>query len=52
MKSNKNFFDRLFFSRIKAEFIRAKYQQMAYINRLKDETNSTLEDLNLVNINF
>ncbi len=35
--------------RVKAEFIRAKYQQMAYINRLKDETNSTLEDLNLVN---
>ncbi|CAF2883540.1 unnamed protein product [Rotaria sp. Silwood2] len=32
---------------IKAEFIRAKYQQMAYINRLKDETNETYEDLNL-----
>ena len=42
----------LFFSRVKAEFIRAKYQQMAYINRLKDETNSTLEDLNLVNRNI
>lgn len=37
-----------FFNRVKAEFIRAKYQQMAYINRLKDETNGTLEDLNLV----
>ncbi|CAF3354043.1 unnamed protein product [Rotaria sp. Silwood1] len=32
---------------IKAEFIRTKYQQMAYINRLKDETNETFEDLNL-----
>lgn len=39
---------RLFFDRVKAEFIRMKYQQMAYINRLKDETNGTLEDLNLV----
>lgn len=27
-----------------------KYQQMNYINRLKDETNETLEDLNLVKI--
>lgn len=36
------------FDRVKAEFIRMKYQQMAYINRLKDDTNGTLEDLNLV----
>ena len=51
MKSTK-FIPSIIFScidRVKAEFIRAKYQQMAYINRLKDETNSTLEDLNLVN---
>ncbi|CAF4858566.1 unnamed protein product, partial [Rotaria magnacalcarata] len=32
----------------KADFIRTKYQQMAYINRLKDETRETFEDLNLV----
>ncbi|CAF4997899.1 unnamed protein product [Rotaria sp. Silwood1] len=32
---------------IKADFIRTKYQQMAYINRLKDETNGTFEDLHL-----
>ncbi|CAF0815215.1 unnamed protein product [Adineta ricciae] len=32
---------------IKADFIRAKYQQMAYVNRSKDETNGTLEDINL-----
>ncbi|CAF0909381.1 unnamed protein product [Adineta steineri] len=32
---------------IKAEFIRAKYQQLAYINRLKDENNGTYEDINL-----
>jgi hypothetical protein len=39
----------LFFnSRVKADFIRTKYQQMAYINRLKDETNGTFEDLHLV----
>ncbi|CAF2024137.1 unnamed protein product [Rotaria magnacalcarata] len=31
----------------KADFIRTKYQQMAYINRLKDETRETFEDLNL-----
>ncbi|CAF0741104.1 unnamed protein product [Didymodactylos carnosus] len=30
---------------IKADFIRAKYQQLAYINRLKDETSLTFEDL-------
>jgi hypothetical protein len=35
---------------VKAEFIRAKYQQMAYINRLKDETNGTFEDINLVKL--
>ncbi len=40
----------MYIYRIKAEFIRAKYQQMAYINRLKDETNGTFEDLNLVKI--
>ncbi len=42
----------IFFSiyRVKAEFIRAKYQQMAYINRFKDETNEKFEDLNLVKI--
>jgi hypothetical protein len=34
--------------RVKAEFIRTKYQQMGYINRLKEETNETFEDLNLV----
>jgi hypothetical protein len=51
MKSMKFLRSIIFYSidRVKAEFIRAKYQQMAYINRLKDETNSTLEDLNLVN---
>ncbi|CAF0778060.1 unnamed protein product [Adineta steineri] len=32
---------------VKADFIRTKYQQMAYINRLKDETNGTFEDLHL-----
>ncbi|UJR26239.1 hypothetical protein I4U23_007580 [Adineta vaga] len=32
---------------IKVDFIRTKYQQMAYINRSKDETTGTLEDLNL-----
>ncbi|CAF3403206.1 unnamed protein product [Rotaria socialis] len=32
---------------IKADFIRTKYQQMAYINRLKDDTQAAFEDLNL-----
>lgn len=51
MKSTSTFFPGIissFFNRVKAEFIRMKYQQMAYINRLKDDTNGTLEDLNLV----
>ncbi len=50
-KKLKNFFYKksfFIYNRVKAEFIRAKYQQMAYINRLKDETNETFEDLNLV----
>jgi hypothetical protein len=34
--------------RVKADFIRAKYQQLTYISRLKDETNGRFEDLNLV----
>jgi hypothetical protein len=38
----------IYLSRVKADFIRTKYQQMAYINRLKDETNGTFEDLHLV----
>lgn len=45
------FFEKQIFFRMKAEFIRAKYQQMTYINRLKDETNETLDDLNLVKTN-
>ncbi|CAF2109110.1 unnamed protein product [Rotaria magnacalcarata] len=32
---------------VKADFIRTKYQQMAYINRVKDETNGIFEDLHL-----
>ncbi|CAF0889094.1 unnamed protein product [Adineta ricciae] len=32
---------------VKADFIRTKYQQMAYINRLKEENNGTFEDLHL-----
>ena len=42
----------VFSPRVKADFIRTKYQQMAYINRLKDETNGTFEDLHLVKIRF
>jgi hypothetical protein len=38
----------IYLSRVKADFIRTKYQQMAYINRLKDETNGIFEDLHLV----
>jgi hypothetical protein len=38
--------------RLKADFIRTKYQQMAYINRLKDETNGPFEDLHLVKISI
>lgn len=41
----------IYFS-VKADFIRTKYQQMAYINRLKDETHGTFEDLHLVKIFF
>ena len=40
----------IYLSRVKADFIRTKYQQMAYVNRLKDETSGTFEDLNLVEI--
>lgn len=47
MKSFINLINNFFF-RVKADFIRTKYQQMAYINRLKDETNESFEDLNLV----
>lgn len=36
------------FRSVKADFIRTKYQQMAYINRLKEENSGTLEDLHLV----
>ena len=49
---NKKVFFLFEISRVKADFIRAKYQQMAYINRLKDETNESLEDLNLVKEDF
>jgi len=38
----------VFSRRVKADFIRTKYQQMAYINRLKEETNGVFEDLHLV----